>query len=121
MKALLFFLTLMASTITFAQDKTLIDLSDVEKGEYVILEVRMQLEDEFQTVEGNEAASLSRIALFTGKNQQKEVLSKGFKGYNEIVLYLNQMKSEGFVLEETYSIKGNSLIITHYVFIRKKG
>lgn len=120
MKVILIALLVTLGSLGWSQGKTLADLSNVAKGEYVILEVRMQLEDEFQTVEGNEAASLSRIALFTGKNQKKEVLSKGFRGYNEIVLFLNHMRSEGFILDETYSIKGNSLIITHYIFQRKK-
>ena len=109
------------AVLSFAQDNTISTVvKDLSKGSYVILEVRMQLEDEFQTVEGNESANLSRIAVFTGKNTDKEVLSKGFKGYNQVVQYLNDMKESGFELEETYPIKGNSLLITHYVFKKIK-
>lgn len=104
-----------------AQNNSIASVVDgLEKGSYVILEVRMQLEDEFQTVEGNESANLSRIAVFTGKNKDKEVLSKGFNGYNQVVQYLNEMKESGFKLEETYPMKGNSLLITHYVFQKIK-
>ena len=84
------------------------------------MEVRMQLEDEFQTIEGNEAANLSRVAIFTGKNKNNELLSRGFSGYNQVVQYLNQLENFGFVLNQTYSIKGNSLLITHYVFRKQK-
>jgi hypothetical protein len=95
-------------------------VANVEKGSYVILEVRMQLEGEFQTVEGNLSANLSRVAVFTGKNKDKEVLSKGFEGFNKVVQYINDMKDAGFELEETYPMKGNSLLITHYVFVKVK-
>ncbi len=109
------------STISIAQtDKLETALGEVDKGSYVILEVRMQLEDEFQTVEGNQSANLSRIAVFTGKNKDKEVLSKGFEGYNQVVNYLNDMKAAGFELEEAYPMKGNSLLITHYIFKKVK-
>ena len=95
-------------------------VSSLEKGTYVILEVRMQLEDEFQTVEGNQSANLSRVAVFTGTNNGKEIISKGFTGFNSVVAYLNEMKDAGYSLEESYPLKGNSLMITHYIFKKVK-
>jgi len=91
-----------------------------QKGSYAILEVRLNMEDEFRTVEGRDNEGLSRIALFTGKNKDKEIISKGFEGYNQVVEYLNEMKKNGWILMETYTIKGNSLILTHYLFEKKK-
>ena len=71
-------LFLASYSINYGQEAPTITsvVENLEKGSYVILEVRMQLEDEFQTVEGNQSANLSRIALFTGKNKNKEILSK---------------------------------------------
>jgi hypothetical protein len=94
--------------------------STIKKGEYAILEVRLNMEDEFRTVEGRDNEGLSRLALFTGQNKDREILSKGFSGYNEVVKYLNEMKQYGWNLVETYTIKGNSLIITHYLFQKTK-
>ena len=121
MKWALFIVMFCAAFNGFSQNKNIDEvLANVDKGNYVVLEVRMQLEDEFQTVEGNESANLSRLAIFTGKNKGKEILSKGFSGYNSVVEHMNQIKSNGFKLNETYSIKGNSLMITHYVFEKAK-
>jgi len=104
-----------------SQENTIPDVvANLEKGSFAILEVRMQLEDEFQTVEGNQSANLSRVAIFTGINKDKEILSKGFTGFNSVVKYLNQMKDYGFELQESYPLKGNSLLITHYVFKKVK-
>ena len=116
------FLFLISYTSNYGQESPTITsvVENLEKGSYVILEVRMQLEDEFQTVEGNQSANLSRIAIFTGKNKDKEILTKGFTGYNQVVLSLNELEEAGFVLQETYPIKGNSLLITHYVFRKGK-
>ncbi len=121
MKKVLYIATLLfISTFTFGQN-TISELSkDVEKGTYCILEVRLNMEDEFRTVEGRDTEGLARVALFLGDNEQKEVLSKGFNGYNKVVMYLNEMKDHGWVLENTYSLKGSSLLITHYIFIKKK-
>jgi hypothetical protein len=94
--------------------------SSVKKGDYAILEVRLNMEDEFRTVEGRDNEGLSRIALFTGQNKDREILSKGFSGYNEVVKLLNEMKQYGWTLVESYTIKGNSLIITHYIFQKIK-
>lgn len=90
-----------------------------KKGDYVILEVRLNQEDEFRTIEGSNS-SLARIAIFTGNNQGKEVVSKGFEGINSIVTTLNDLKANGWVLMHIYPIKGESLIITHYILERKK-
>lgn len=95
-------------------------VGSVGKGEYVILEVRMQMEDVFQTIEGNSSGNLSRIAIFAGKNKGKELISKGFQGFGEVVQNLNQLQEKGFNLVETYNVNGSSLLITHYVLIRKK-
>jgi hypothetical protein len=90
-----------------------------EKGDYILVEVRLNSEDEFRTIEGS-SSSLARLALFTGNNQGTEILSKGFDGMNEIVTLLNKLKKNGWRLVDVYPIKGNSLIITHYVLERKK-
>lgn len=112
---------LLIAGFTFGQN-SIEDLSkDVKKGEYAILEIRLNMEDEFRTVEGRDTEGLARVALFTGDNNKHEVLSKGFTGYNKVVSYLNEMKNNGWVLEDTYTLEGSSLIITHYVFKKKKG
>lgn len=108
------------SIISFGQN-TIAEISkDIPKNEYAILEVRLNMEDEFRTLEGRESQGLSRVALYTGKNKTKEVLSKGFTGYNDVVTYINEMKDAGWVLEKTYSLNGTSLMITHYVFRKNK-
>jgi len=90
-----------------------------KKGDYSILEVRLNNEDEFRTIEGSNS-SLARLALYTGNNEGTELLSKGFDGMNSIVSILNDLKSNGFQVVNIYSIKGESLIITHYLIERKK-
>ncbi|MBI2279184.1 MAG: hypothetical protein HYU68_00605 [Bacteroidetes bacterium] len=90
-----------------------------KKGDYAILEVRLNNEDEFRTIEGSNS-SLARLALFTGNNEGAELLLKGFEGMNSIVSILNDLKSNGFHLINVYTIKGESLIITHYIIERKK-
>ena len=89
------------------------------KGDYIILELRLNKEDEFRTMEGSNS-SLARIAVYTGNNQGTEIVSKGFEGMNEIVSVLKDLKKNGWRLVETYPIKGESLLITHYVLERKK-
>lgn len=90
-----------------------------KKGDYAILEVRLNNEDEFRTIEGSNS-SLSRLTLFTGNNKGAELLLKGFEGMNSIVSILNDLKANGFHLTNVYTIKGESLIITHYIVERKK-
>lgn len=90
-----------------------------KKGDYIILEVRLNKEDEFRTIEGSNS-SLARIAVFTGNNQGTEVVSKGFDGINSIISILNNLKGNGWRLLDVYPIKGESLIITHYLLERKK-
>lgn len=90
-----------------------------KKGDYAILEVRLNNEDEFRTTDGS-SSSLARLSLFTGNNEGAELLTKGFEGMNAIISILNDLKSNGFTLVDVYSIKGESLIITHYVIERKK-
>lgn len=106
--------------LTFGQNSIKGLSQEVEKGSYAILEVRLNMEDEFRTVEGRDTEGLARIALFTGDNDDRQILFKGFNGYNKVVAYLNEMKDNGWVLEETYTIPGSALIITHYVFVKKK-
>ena len=89
------------------------------KGDYIILELRLNKEDEFRTMEGSNS-SLARIAVYTGNNQGTEIVSKGFEGMNEIVSVLKDLKKNGWRLVDTYPIKGESLLITHYVLERKK-
>ena len=90
-----------------------------KKGDYAILEMRLNNEDEFRTTDGS-TSSLARLAVFTGNNTGAEVISKGFDGMNSIVLVLNKLKANGWRLVDVYSLKGESLIITHYVIERKK-
>ncbi len=90
-----------------------------KKGDYIILELRLNKEDEFRTIEGS-SSSLARIAVYTGNNQGAEVVSKGFEGMNAIITVLKNLKQNGWKLVEVYPIKGESLIITHYVLERKK-
>ncbi len=90
-----------------------------KKGDYIILELRLNKEDEFRTIEGS-SSSLARVAIYTGNNQGTEVISKGFEGMNSIISMLNNLKKNGWMLIQVYTIKGESLIITHYVLERKK-
>lgn len=114
--------TLLFISIGFFGQNSITELSeDVDKGSYAILEVRLNMEDEFRTVEGRDTEGLARIALFLGDNEEKEILFKGFSGYNKVVGYLNEMKDNGWVLEDSYPLEGSSLIITHFVFKKKKG
>lgn len=90
-----------------------------KKGDYIVLELRLNKEDEFRTIEGSNS-SLARIAVYTGNNQGAEVVSKGFEGMNSIVTILKNLKQNGWKLVDVYPIKGESLIITHYILERKK-
>lgn len=111
------------SIASFAQDNEVNIVSKLKsltkKGDYAILEVRLNNEDEFRTTDGS-TSSLARLAVFTGNNNGAEVISKGFNGMNSIVSVLNTLKSNGWRLVDVYSLKGESLIITHYVIERKK-
>ncbi len=90
-----------------------------KKGDYIILELRLNKEDEFRTMEGGKS-SLARIAVYTGGNEGTELVSKGFEGMNSVVTVLNNLKQNGWRLLETYPIKGESLILTHYILERRK-
>lgn len=87
---------------------------DAEKGSYAILEVRFNNEDEFRTVDGN-TAGLGRLAIFTGNNREKEVYSSDFNGFNSVVQLLNKFSVLKWNVVETYTFKGSSLVITHYL------
>ena len=90
-----------------------------KKGDYVVLELRLNKEDEFRTMEGGKS-SLARIAIYTGDNQGAEMVSKGFEGMNAVVAVLNDLKQNGWRLIESYPIKGESLLITHYILERRR-
>jgi hypothetical protein len=122
MNKLILFTCLFIAIISqsFAQNRIEELSKSSNKNDYAILEVRLNMEDEFRTLEGRDTQGMSRIALYTGKNKEKELLSKGFLGYNQVVEYLNEMKEYGWILEDTYSITGSFLIINHYVFRKKK-
>ena len=110
----------LCSVIGFSQN-TVKQLSDgIEKDQYGIVEVRLNMEDEFRTLEGRDSKGLARIAFFTGKGEDKCLLSKGFKGVDHIVIILNEMNENGWKLINTYPIRGASLLITHYVFVKVK-
>ena len=111
------------SSFVFSQDSNGNIVSKLKsltkKGDYAILEMRLNNEDEFRTIEGG-SSSLARLAIFTGNNSGAEIISKGFDGVNSIISILNQLKSNGWRVVDVYSIKGESLIITHYLIERKK-
>jgi len=110
----------LCSVIGFSQN-TVKELSDgIEKGQYGIVEVRLNMEDEFRTLEGRDSKGLARISFFTGKGEDKCLLSKGFRGVNHVVIILNEMNENGWKLVSTYPIRGTSLLITHYVFVKVK-
>tara|TARA_B100000809_G_C15115490_1_gene522254 strand:- start:1052 stop:1423 length:372 start_codon:yes stop_codon:yes gene_type:complete len=90
-----------------------------KKGDYIVLELRLNKEDEFRTMEGGKS-SLARIAVYTGENEGAELVVKGFEGMNSVLKVLNDLKRNDFRLMDVYSIKGESLIITHYVLEREK-
>ena len=92
----------------------------IQKGQHGIVEVRLNMEDEFRTLEGRDSKGLARISFFTGKGEDKCILSKGFKGVDHIVIILNEMAQNGWKLINTYPIGGTSLFITHYVFVKEK-
>lgn len=121
-KILLLHVSIIIALTSFAQngDDIVNKLKTItNKGDYIILEVRLNSEDEFRTIEGG-SSSLARMAIFTGNNQGTEVISKGFEGMNTVVVTLNKLKKSGWKIVSTYPIKGQSLIITHYVLERKK-
>jgi len=110
----------LCSVIGFSQN-TVKELSDgIEKGQYGIVEVRLNMEDEFRTLEGRDSKGLARISFFTGKGEDKCLLSKGFRGVDHVVIILNEMNENGWKLVSTYPIRGTSLLITHYVFVKVK-
>ena len=110
----------LCSVIGFSQN-TVKELSDgIEKGQYGIVEVRLNMEDEFRTLEGRDSKGLARISFFTGKGEDKCLLSKGFKGVDHVVIILNEMNENGWKLVSTYPIRGTSLLITHYLFVKVK-
>lgn len=93
--------------------------TQTQKGDYIVLELRLNKEDEFRTMEGGKS-SLARIAIYTGENSGEELVVKGFEGMNSLLVVLNKLKRNGFRLVEVYTVKGESLIVTHYVLERKK-
>ncbi len=93
--------------------------TQTEKGDYVVLELRLNKEDEFRTMEGGKS-SLARIAVYTGKNVGEELVVKGFEGMNSVLVVLNNLKQNGFRLIDVYPVRGESLILTHYILERKK-
>ena len=119
-KSLITIAITLCSVIGFSQN-TVKELSDgIEKGQYGIVEVRLNMEDEFRTLEGRDSKGLARISFFTGKGEDKCLLSKGFKGVDHVVIILNEMNENGWKLVSTYPIRGTSLLITHYVFVKVK-
>ncbi len=93
--------------------------TQTKKGDYIILELRLNIEDEFRTLEGGKS-SLARIAVYSRDNEGEELISKGFEGMNSLVVVLNSLKQNGWKLIEVYPINGRSLILTHYVLERRK-
>ena len=119
-RALITIAITLCSIIGFSQN-TVKELSDgIEKGQYGIVEVRLNMEDEFRTLEGRDSKGLARISFFTGKGEDKCLLSKGFRGVDHVVIILNEMNENGWKLVSTYPIRGTSLLITHYVFVKVK-
>jgi hypothetical protein len=91
-----------------------------EKGNYALIEVRLNNEDEFKTLEGS-SSGLSRIAVFYGKSaNDKPILLKGFSGFSDFIYILNYLQEKGWQIVEVYSLKGQSLIVTHYLIQKVK-
>ena len=119
-KTLITIIIALFSVVGYSQN-TVKELSaGIEKGQHGIIEVRLNMEDEFRTLEGRDSKGLARISFFTGKGEDKCLLSKGFKGVDHIVIILNEMAQNGWKLTSTYPIRGTSLLITHYVFVKVK-
>lgn len=118
--ALLMVICLSATTL-MAQEKNKLEdlLADKDKGSYAVLEIRLNKEDEFRTIEGT-SSSVTRISLFTGDNQEKEILIRKFNGFNDVVKLLNRCKDIGWVVKDTYRMNGESLLIVHYLIVKKK-
>jgi hypothetical protein len=73
------FITFLANfSLIFGQNKIETISKNAAKNDYAILEVRLNMEDEFRTLEGRDNEGLSRIVLFTGENKDHEILNKGF-------------------------------------------
>ena len=45
---------------------------------------------------------------------------KGFEVMNTVLVVLNNLKQNGFRLIDVYPVRGESLILTHYILERKK-
>jgi len=108
------------SLIGFSQNSVKELSEGIEKGQYGIIEVRLNMEDEFRTLEGRDSQGLARISFFTGKGDKKNLVTKGFEGFDHVVVILNDMKANGWKLISTYPIRGTSLLITHYLFEKVK-
>ena len=123
MKKLLSFIFLLTLTFNLSAQEDVNLPSKLKtltkKGDYIILELRLNKEDEFRTMEGGKS-SLARIAVYTGNIEGTEMFSKGFEGMNSIVTMLNNLKQNGWRIVTVYSIKGESLINTHYLMERKR-
>ncbi|MFN3917108.1 MAG: hypothetical protein ACK4K0_05140 [Flavobacteriales bacterium] len=94
-------------------------LSGTKRGDVAILELRLNAEDEFRTIDGSDVQGLARIAFFV-VDKKGIVLSKGFKGFHEVTGLLTVLNDKGWELQDTYSLKTQSLMITHYVLKKIK-
>ena len=114
-------LLVFSATTVFGQERNKLEelLADKEKGSYAILEVRLNKEDEFRTIEGT-SSSVTRISLFTGENREKEILVRKFNGFNDVVSFLNRCREIGWFVKDTYRMNGESLLIVHYLLVKKK-
>lgn len=111
----------LSATALMAQEKNKLEdlLADKDKGSYAVLEIRLNKEDEFRTIEGT-SSSVTRISLFSGDNQEKEILIRKFNGFNDVVKLLNRCKDIGWAVKDTYRMNGESLLIVHYLLVKKK-
>lgn len=109
------------STSLSAQNATTLEaaLTGLKKGSHAILEIRLNKEDEFRTLDGS-SSSVTRIAIFNGENQEKQIISRKFEGYNDVIKYLNQAGKLGWKVKETYQVKGESLLLIHYLLYKRK-
>lgn len=116
----LFLMQLCLVSIVFGQTAELKEaVKKSSKGDVAILELRLNAEDEFRTIDGSDAQGLARIALFLG-TQKGVILSKGFKGFHEITELLSELSALGWELQSTYAMHTQSLMITHYVLKKTK-
>ena len=106
------------TTISFGQEQQVkVINAKVSVGDYGVLELRTNKEDEFKTFEGGKS-SMGRLAFYSGKGVPIRLL-KGYEGTNELVKYLNAFKATGWKVISVNSTS-HDLVITNYLMEKIK-